>query len=515
MPTIEVAHLSLAAIVARFPDEIKPLLAREPDAAATVALPIPTILKQLPTGGVKMSLASLHRQAHGLIKPLSTGDKRSVEVPLAEVFRHLRPGAFRRREQRTIDVPDSGFNLFGDSTNPYAIAPDDHVRAEPKIVPEPTVLDLTKEMPADAPRVLKMDDGLRAQFSNGASAEAASHEAAPSAGSRPIAPSSDITLTPPPPPAGPAAVAAPSPVPFAAVPKPAGATLSLALTSLTATWPENVRSEIAALDPATQVVLPADDISAGLAKGRVSFFWKQIHSWLEPECPAPSAAPGDTVLPLPLKVVAPAFLAASRKPAAERKGIAMDESIPALFSGGRPPVEKPPAEKPPVAEAAPAAEPIAEPVYEAAATVDVPPPAPVTAPAPHKLPESVGEVLGQPHKQEWTPAELVAGMVKLPGVAGAVVALQEGLPVAASLPEGVKSEVVAAFLPQIFARLNQYAGEMRLGDVDDLLFTTHGAHCQIYRLGYIYFAVLGKAGEALPWHELHLVTEELARQTHK
>ena len=80
----------------------------------------------------------------------------------------------------------------------------------------------------------------------------------------------------------------------------------------------------------------------------------------------------------------------------------------------------------------------------------------------------------------------------------------------------MKSEVVAAFLPQIFARLNQYAGEMRLGDVDDLLFTTHGAHCQIYRLGYIYFAVLGKAGEApARWHELHLITEELARQTRK
>ena len=67
----------------------------------------------------------------------------------------------------------------------------------------------------------------------------------------------------------------------------------------------------------------------------------------------------------------------------------------------------------------------------------------------------------------------------------------------------------------IFARLNQYSGEMRLGDVDDLLFTTHGAHCQIYRLGYIYFAVLGKAGESLPWHELRLITEELARQTQK
>jgi predicted regulator of Ras-like GTPase activity (Roadblock/LC7/MglB family) len=132
-----------------------------------------------------------------------------------------------------------------------------------------------------------------------------------------------------------------------------------------------------------------------------------------------------------------------------------------------------------------------------------------------KIAESVGELFGQPQKKNWTPAELVKAIVTLPGVAGAIVALQEGLPVTAVLPDGVKSDVIAAFLPQIFARLNQYAGEMKLGDVDDLLFTTHGAHCQIYRLGYIYFAVLGKAGEALPWHELHLVTEELARQTHK
>jgi len=116
---------------------------------------------------------------------------------------------------------------------------------------------------------------------------------------------------------------------------------------------------------------------------------------------------------------------------------------------------------------------------------------------------------------DWTPAEIVQGTVRLTGVAGAVVALQEGLQVASSLPDGVKSDVVAAFLPQIFARLNQYAGEMRLGDVDDLLFTTHGAHCQIYRLGYVYFAVLGKPGESLPWHELRLISEELARQTNK
>ena len=337
MPTIEVAHLSLAAIVARFPDEMKPLLVRDPDATATVALPMPTILKQLPAGSVRMSLASLHRQAHGLIKPLPSGDKRSVEVPLAEVFRHLRPGAFRRRDQRTIDVPNSGFNLFGDSTNPYAIAPDDAIVPAAAAESEPVVLDLTTEMPAEMPRMLKMDDGLRAQFSNGSSTETESPKVTDGGGPRAFAPSSDITFTPATSVAAPATDAVvPPPAPVATVPKPTGAILSLPLVSLATNWPENVRSEIAALDPAIQVTLPMDDVSAGLAKGRVSFLWKQIHSWLEPECTVPGGVPGDTVLPLPLKVVAPAFLAASKKPAAERKSLTMDESIPALFSDGRP-----------------------------------------------------------------------------------------------------------------------------------------------------------------------------------
>jgi len=84
-----------------------------------------------------------------------------------------------------------------------------------------------------------------------------------------------------------------------------------------------------------------------------------------------------------------------------------------------------------------------------------------------------------------------------------------------ALPADVNAETVAAFLPQIFTRLNQYAGEMKLGDVDDLLFTTRGAHCLIYRLGTVYFAVLGKPGQSLPWNELRLVAAELSRQVQK
>ncbi len=500
MPTIEVAHLSLAAITARFPEDIMPLLVKEPDANVTVALPLPTILKQLPTGCVKMSLGTLQRQAHGLIKPLPHGDKRTVDVPLAEIFRHVRLSSLRRRaDQRPVFVPEIGFNLFGDAANPYAISPDDHLE-------QTQVLDLTPneepepEARPEGQRVLKMDDGLREHFGSAAanrSNASASEQSAVTP--RGITPPADVFAPKP---------AAPAPAPAAPVAKPTGPTLALKVAQLAAAWPDDIRAEIEALAPDTVVTLPVDEVSAGLSKGRVAFTWAQVHAWLEPAAP-PTQAAGTTALQLPLKVVAPAFLA-SNKPAAERKSVSVDSSIPALFSDGRPPEEAPAPE--PVHES-PAAEHAAEqaPAHE----LEHPAPHAEAAPEAVKVPETVGEIFGQPQKTEWTPAEIVAGTVKLPGVAGAIVALQEGLQVAASLPEGVKSEVVAAFLPQIFARLNQYSSEMKLGDVDDLLFTTHGAHCQIYRLGFVYLAVLGKPGESLPWHELRLISEELARQTHK
>lgn len=516
MPTIEVAHLSLAAITSRFPEEIMPLLVKEPDANVTVALPLPTILKQLPTGCVKMSLGTLQRQAHGLIKPLPPGDKRTVDVPLAEIFRHVRLSSLRRRsDQRPVMVPEIGFNLFGDSSNPYAVSPDDHLEhmqvtdlapnGEPEPQPRP-----------DGQRVLKMDDGLREHFGSAAAARSLASASEQSATTpRGLAPSAEMFAP---------KAAAPPPVA-----KPTGPTLALKIVPLAANWPEEIRTEVEALDPETVVTLPADEVSAGLGKGRVTFSWAQIHAWLEPAAP-PTQAAGTTALLLPLKIVAPAFLS-SNKPAAERKSVAVDASIPSLFSDGRPPeaVAEP---EVPVAEAGFAEPEVAEPEAPAETLAEAEPevaPEPMAHTEPsapdtpeaavdhtqHKLPETVGEIFGQPHKQNWTPSEIVAGTVTLPGVAGAIVALQEGLQVAASLPEGVKSDVIAAFLPQIFARLNQYSSEMKLGDVDDLLFTTHGAHCQIYRLGYVYLAVLGKPGESLPWHELRLISEELARQTHK
>ena len=492
VPSVEVAHLSLAAIVARFPEELKSTLLRAPDAAATVALPLPTILKQLPLASVKMSLASLHRQAPGIFQPLTPGDKRTVEIPLAEVFRHIRPHLLKRRpDQRPFDLPENTISLFSDPRNPHAVAPS--TGNEEPSEPKTTVLDLDLDGTPDMPRMLKMDDGLRAHFSSThrrsmpvdtATAQPALREA--TSAPRVIPPPTDFHNG--------HSEHHSAAISFPGLSGPPSLTLELA--SLAANWPDGIRAEVNALDPATKVLLPASEVSAGLAKGRVAIPWGKIRACLQPQPATPTATAADTELVLPLKIVAPAFLASSKKPVANRKRLTVDESIPALFNNGR-------------------TEMVVNAATLAAATPAV---APATSPVkrdPDKAPQNVGEAFGLPEKQEWTPAEIVAHVVRLPGVSGAIVSLQEGLAVATSLPDGVKSEAVAAFLPQIFARLNQYAGEMKLGDLDDLLFTTHGAHCQIYRLGFIYFAVLGKQGESLPWLELRLIVEELARQTKK
>ena len=484
MPSVEVAHLSLAAIVSRFPAELKANVLHAPDAAATIALPLMLIHKQLATGTVRMSYASLHRQApQGVFAPITVGDKRQVEIPLQEIFRHVSPQALRRRgDQRQLEMAESDFNLFGNEENPYEIAPTtpDNPPSRP-VRKDSTALHLH---PAPSSRIGKPDLG------------------APPAPSGITPPNGMRTVAPP------AGFSTAASAPAAPAPKSDEPPLILPLARLINAWPEQICGEITGLDADTTVALDAGVVASGLAKGKVTFTWGEILAGLTPAPSEPSAFDAGTVLALPLKVIAPAFLAASGKSKNGRKAVQIDESIPALFSDGREPA---PAE--PVVEAIPAlvdelpAEPVPEPVAE--------PQAISAEPAPHKIPETVGEIFGEPDKLEFTPAEIVAGTVKLPGVAGATVALQEGLAVATSLPEGVKGDVVAAFLPQIFARLNQYAGEMKLGEVDDLLFTTHGAHCQIYRLGFIYFAILGQPGAALPWHELRLIAAELGRQTHQ
>jgi predicted regulator of Ras-like GTPase activity (Roadblock/LC7/MglB family) len=483
-PSVEVAHLSLAAIVSRFPEDLKPLVLAPPSNAATISFPVQLIQKQLATGSVKMSLASLHRQAPpGVFGPLAPGERRQVEIPLKEVFRHVNPQTLKRRaDQRATEAPDE-FNLFGNSDNPHQIAP---------------------TAPRDDSSALGVQPASRI-----AASALAPQPPGPERMVEPPAPTPMRVVAPPPsfaPPAAPPPSVAVAQT-AAAVPRLERPPLTLPVSTFAAAWPEAIRAEVGALDPATTVTLNGGAVSSGLTKGKVVFTWGEIRAGFQPAPAQPTAVDESVELVLPLKIVAPAFLAAGKNGKTARKTVQIDEAIPSLFSNGREPASAPAA--PVLAAPAPAAP---DPVPPAPAQVASEPPLVLAAPAPVASPSAIGEILGEPDRVDFTPSAIVAGTVKLPGVSGAIVAMNEGLPVATALPDGVKSEVVAAFLPQIFARLNQYAGEMKLGDVDDLLFTTHGAQCQIYRLGAVYFAALGHPGAVLPTRELRLIAAELGRQ---
>jgi hypothetical protein len=65
----------------------------------------------------------------------------------------------------------------------------------------------------------------------------------------------------------------------------------------------------------------------------------------------------------------------------------------------------------------------------------------------------------------------------------------------------------------MFGRMNQYTKELALGPLDRLGLSVASGEWQIFKAPNIYFAVLGKRGEALPLNLLAQVAAELSSQS--
>jgi predicted regulator of Ras-like GTPase activity (Roadblock/LC7/MglB family) len=230
--------------------------------------------------------------------------------------------------------------------------------------------------------------------------------------------------------------------------------------------------------------------------GRVVFTWGEVCSWLKPVPAENLTAHRETPLDLPLKVLAPLFMA-RRIPGAAQKKVSITAQIPDLFTGA-PKAPETQAASPMTTGPAPVvSESTATPVpsAEVAATVS-----------------ALGEVFGQPGKSEWSPQEITQHICSLKGVAGCVLAMGDGLLMAGQLPAPLRTETVAAFMPQIIGRVSQYAGEMQMGAVTSVVVAAGRGHCAIYKTGKLYLAVLGYPEEALPEAVLGKIASELARR---
>ena len=309
------------------------------------------------------------------------------------------------------------------------------------------------------------------------------------------------------------------PVPSRPLAAPVEEIISASLAALSEKWPDALRHEIGEWNlPDARVALPLNAVAPAMKRGRMTFSWRDLRACIRPSPAATESVHDNTELELPLKVIAPLFLERQIRPAHPQSRVAIDQSIPSPFSSIAP------AETVvPVAALASAAEPVPQPAF------------PALNPAVAKLSETNYFVRGdatetpledaseykRPQAPQTdftsryaTPKEIVARAMILPGVAGVVVALCDGLTIASQVPPNLNADTAAAFLPQIFDRVAQCTRELRMGPLNNLKFTVGTVPWHIFHVNAIYFAAFGRAAESLPTAQLASFAGELDRKKH-
>jgi predicted regulator of Ras-like GTPase activity (Roadblock/LC7/MglB family) len=280
------------------------------------------------------------------------------------------------------------------------------------------------------------------------------------------------------------------------------------LSALAEKWPNAIKMELVQTDlMSAQAALPPSLIEPGLKRGRVTILWKNLRMMIRPK-PAPVSIHDSVEIELPLKVLAPLFLASQRAAGLAKQKVSFSQEIPDLFLDSK--------------QAGAAISPMPAPAFA---------PAPIPAPAPAAPAKpadtnyfSKSEIPTDTEFQrqaspgtdftsrDATPGEIVARAITLPGVAGAVVALYDGLMISSQVPPDLNADTVAAFLPQLFARTGQSTKELRMGELNNLSFTVGNVPWKIFRVNALYFAAFGHAGEGLPTSALAALAVQLDRK---
>jgi hypothetical protein len=536
-------ELPLQPILEKLPIDLRAKMTKPAAELAhfRIAIPLDQVLPQLATGSVKISFGQLREAVPGLFGLGAEHDSVPVTVPLNEVLSRINPKWFARSSaQKTVGISE-------DITSPFSSPP-------------------RQTAPAATPRPANRPAPFNNPFNNRLSPSPVPASVAPAPSVAPPAPAvamSAQTISPASPAAEkPARAAAPAPGP-----------IIVPLAALSEHWPDPMRAEIAQLNLAgAHIALPFEMVQSALKRGQAVFLWRVLRAWVKPEPVLAVSVRDNLELSLPLKIIVPLFMAQCVQTARKPQTATPSAEIPDLISlnprlsseepaptpvavpaatpvtatpvaiaskPAAPAPSTPTAPVPPVSRAA--VPPPATPQQPAAATVPFAPvpsvarepsapisrvpatPAaapqqPVAAPKPavRMAPAQAAPALEAPVVRRATPAEIIKRAMALPGVAGAILALPDGLSVASQAPEGVDADMLAAFVPQIFDRASQSVTELRMGEMNSLSFTVGGTPWMILRGSMVYFAAFGRAGEALPpVAQLSALAAELDRKKQK
>lgn len=532
--------IALADLVAGLPESVRHVVAAVPN--QFVSIPADHLLPQLGQGSVLLTVAELRVFSPDHFSSLSGHDQTAVALPLVEILRQIPPAQYARRNQKRIEVPDEISALFsptgkGLSVSKPAAPPTTAVRPQPTVTasappPAPVVQ-------APAPVLAPVQQAGKISMSPTALAALAAMNS-PATAQAPAPNRPVVRLTPPPttPTVNPLPrqTSPSSPVPTVngngndngaaphgtngsngngngngslhthgasnGAPKLSGESLVIPLAAVAPAWVQEVRAALATVDmDQARILVPIELLEAAMKTGKVFFRWAELATWVQPAlADAPTGKLAETTLELPLKVIAPLFMARHR--GAAQKKAAVDESIPDLFDGGKSSVQ---AQVPQRASV----EPMTAPARSITPASAVPTPVPVAPVAPGI---SLEQVIG-PAAKRLAAREIIANTARLPGLSGAILVMSDGLLVTNATPAAVKAETIAAFVPQMFGRMNQYTKELTLGPLHHLTLGIEGGQWHFLKSGSLYLAVLGKPGETLPLNMLAQIAAELSSQS--
>lgn len=488
--------LPLQSIFSTLPMELRAKIAQAPPPDATMTIPVDKVVTQLALGSVKISFGELRLAAPATFANCGGElDSRPVTLPLNEILARLNPALLMRRDtQKQVEVADDITGPFGARGRGVTFT---NAPSKPETPPSPTprrsqpvsptpistpAVRVTRSVTPAAPTTTH-DTALSKRTSSsgapGSSEKKASDSLFNAAPQIPAAPVDSSVLVP--------------------------------LSALTENWPEGLKLEILQSNATdAQVALPANLIEAALKRGRVTFFWKSLRELIRPT-PLAVSVFDSKELELPLKVVAPLFLTRQKTASKPRQKIQVSEEIPNLFFGF--PTAQPASATPEAAKIE--NQPAAFKTPDAKATdTDFYPRGQSTEMLKTDATEFKHPVAPATDfsSRSVSPQEVIARAMELSGVAGAVITLLDGLKVAGQVPPEMDADAIAAFLPQVFARVGQCTRELRAGQLNNLNFTLGRVQWKIFRVNGIFFAAFGHSGKQLPAAQLLSLVTQLERK---
>lgn len=560
-PSVDVQNseilLPLSSLVSALPVELKDRVLADRVGDVSIAFPLQKILSQLSQGLVRVSFGEIRQAEPVAFTGGSDRDYVMVTLPLNELISRLGPTMLALKSRKQPEIPDEITSPFANRGEGLSLTKTPGASGSPgtSFTTRPRGAQSAAPVPPAAdPRARGNVTSVRKPATPGTGFIHRTPPPAPAAPNS-ATPPSNITSLPPSRPAAskppigsapmggfvqPAPTPAPAEKPVVSpvhgfngngngsgshapiapsapiAPGPIQVNpFNIAFSIIEESLPEPIRLEAAQLDLAdAKLSLPADEVAEGMKRGKIAFSWKQLRGWLVPAVSPMASAHDGMVVTLPLSLVAPIFMARKKEQGGTQKRVVVDQKIPNLFFG----FPQPEAAAPTAMAPEPAA-PVAKPIP----VVPAPKPAEtnyfvfdddkdngLAEAAPAAKPVKAGGTPGTTFaSRRATPSEIVTKASLLEGVYGALVALPDGLLVAAKLDPALNGETLAALIPQMYSKLSACTKELRMGELNNLNFTVGKIPWKIFRVNGIYFAAFGCAGEPLPTGHLAELAAEL------